>query len=73
MRTDYIGCFRVPDGYFGEKAIIHLCFDPQTLCCLEVHESGYFRSCIPPATTKDEAVWLIQNHPSCKNRFEVIK
>lgn len=73
MKTDYIGVFQVPDGYFGEKAIIHLCFDPQTHHCLEVHVLGFFRSCIPPATNKEEVVWLMQNHPACKNRFKQSK
>lgn len=72
MKTEYIGVFQVPDGYFGEKAIIHLCFDKQTFCTLEVHETGYFRSCIPPATTKEEVIWLMQNHPVCKGRYKAV-
>ena len=30
------------------------------------------RSCIPPATNKEEVIWLMQNYPSCKNRFKNI-
>lgn len=70
MKTEYIGSFQVPNGYFGENVIIYLCFDPKTHCCLEVHATGYFRSCVPPATTKEEVKWLMKNHPSCKDRFE---
>lgn len=70
MRTEYIGAYQVPDGYFGDDAIVHLCFDPQTNYCLEVCATGCFRSCVPPTTTKYGAEWLIQNHPTCKGRFK---
>lgn len=69
MKTEYIGAFVVPDGYFGDKALIHLCFDQRTLCCIEVHATGFFRSVIPLATTKDEVMWLMGNHPACKGRY----
>ena len=55
MKTEYIGAFQVPDGYFGDNAIVYLCFDPQKHCCLEINNTGYFRSCIPPAITREEA------------------
>lgn len=71
MKTEYIGVFQVPDRYFGDIAIVHLCFDPQTHCCLEVNDTGYFRSCVPSAMTREEAEWLMQNHPTCKGRFKV--
>lgn len=70
MKTQYIGPYQVPDGYFGENTIIHLCFDPKTCCCIEVHPSGYFRSCVPPALNSHEVRWLISNHPACNARIK---
>ena len=72
MKTEYIGAFQVPDGYFGEKAIVHLCFDLHTFCTIEVRETGYFRSCIPQATTKEEVEWLMKNNPTCKGRYKSV-
>ena len=72
MKTYYIGAYEVPDGYFGEKAIIHLVFDEQTTCCYEVSQEGYFRSQIPPALTVDEVTWLLNNRPQEKRRYKRI-
>ena len=70
MKTSYIGCYQVPDGYFGDKAIIHLCYDNQTHHTIEVAVEGYFNSIIPCATSIEEAIWLMENYPTCKGRYK---
>lgn len=67
MKTEYIGCVYVPDGYFGETKMIHLCYDPESLKTLAVWPGGYYTSEVPPAVDSSEASWLISFHPACKN------
>ena len=61
--TQYIGAFSVPDGYFGNRAIVHLVLDGHKL--LHVTSYGYHGFPFLQADIQDinEALWLINNHP----------
>ena len=73
MRTEYLGCYSVPDGYFGDRAICHFCFDPETGRTLAVHLFGFHASEVPPAVSAVEARWLITYHPICKGRIKEVQ
>jgi len=53
----------VPDGYLGERCLCEFAFDSESGRTLTVCSSGFFRTPIPDAMDKAEALWLLQNHP----------
>lgn len=71
MRTEYIGIIDTPSGYFGDTEPAHLCYDPETLKTYSVYPFGWHTSEIPPAISKEEVVWLINNHPILTGRFSL--
>ena len=66
MKTDYLQTMDVPDGYFGERSILHLCYDPESLTTLAVTPQGYFRVGTL-AASKEEAAWMLSHHPKFRN------
>lgn len=72
MRTEYIGGYYRPDGYFGAKCIAHLAYDLGTKDTFEVYTHGFHRSIIPPCDSVDEVLWMIRNHPVYKKHYRKI-
>jgi len=67
VKVEYIGSYTVPDGYFGNKAVVHLCFDPKSGKTLAAHPQGYYTTQIHTAVDAREVLWLLDHHPDCKN------
>lgn len=65
--TTFITSALVDDGYNGKVSKVFLVYDNGQV--LEVHESGYHKSCIPLASSLQEAQWLLDNHPGCRNHY----
>ena len=66
-RTQFIAIATVPDGYFGERAVVGLCYDPHSLKTIAVHRRGTYIAPVPLAIDANEVLWLIKNHPDCKH------
>jgi hypothetical protein len=73
MQTEHLGSVVVPNGYSGETCKLFLCYDPASQKTFAVHQGGFFTSGVPVAVDSKEAIWLIQNHPSCGNMREFSK
>lgn len=69
MKTCFIKQVTRPEGYNGASVLVNLVYDPETRDTIEVHPHGYHNSHIPPALSCDEVLWLIENHPSCRNFY----
>jgi hypothetical protein len=67
MTTTYLGQFRVIDGYNGDYAYPHFCFDQLTGYTYAVYPFGSHKTQVPKALSPQEALWLINNHPICQN------
>jgi hypothetical protein len=67
MRSEFLGTVSVPDGYFGDRKTGFAVYDPETLKTWMVFPFGYGSFSVPPATSSEEARWLINHHPECRN------
>lgn len=63
MKTQFVQSVEANDGYFGDKCILHLCYDPETKVTLAVTPVGYFRTEIHLCNDVEEVRHLIENHP----------
>lgn len=61
----------IPDGYFGDRAKVKFAF--MNGVTIAIAECGCFRYQTPQAIDRDEALWLLQHHPTsnAKNIREV--
>lgn len=72
MELQKIGTGQIPDGYFGDWATVDFLYDPSTGKTLAKHAHGIFRYHTPTAINIEEAIWLLQKHPTSKARFLTI-
>ena len=65
-----IGEGQIPDGYFGDWRTVEFLWDMKSGKTIVWAESvGYFIYQTPPAIDRQEAFWLLNNHPSSNARF----
>ena len=55
MKTEYIGAYKVRDGYNGHIINVFLVFDPDRRAVLEVTPCGYHLAALPPCFTTKQA------------------
>ena len=64
MQTIYLKSILVSDGYFGDKTMVHLCYDLESQKTLAITSYGYYNFGLPPAVDEQEAEWLLLHHPA---------
>ena len=69
MKTEYIGAYKVKDGYNGHTTNVFLVFDPDRCAVLEVTPCGYHLASVPKCIDEKEADWMVKNHPLARNRY----
>lgn len=57
----------VPEGYFGGLRVVTWLFDRATGDTFKDWGAGICRDHIPPASTPEESLWLLQNHPAARD------
>jgi len=70
MKSEFIGTYSVPDGYFGHRITARVVLVGKRL--VHVFPFGFHTSHIFPCdfSSADEAIWHINNHPEGKQYFE---
>ena len=55
----------IPDGYLDNNlTAVRFAFDEKSGATVVVSKCGCFRYQTPPAVDKEEALWLLKNHPA---------
>lgn len=72
-KTAYIATATAPDGYFGQRAVTFLVYDPETMLTYEVYPHGFHSSYVPMAIDEAEARWLLRHHPAAQRRYKDIE
>ena len=55
----------VSDGHFGDKALCEFGLKGNKI--VTVHSFGYYNAGLPDVVDTDEALWIINNHPSARH------
>ena len=71
QKAEYFATATIPDGYFGSTDSVSLSLMDGIILC--VSQYGFFRSPLPDAVDVNEAIWLLENHPSSHGYFKNIK
>jgi len=66
-----IGSGQIPDGYFGDWRTVAFFWDPRSGKTIVLSNVGYFTYQTPCSQSKEEAYWLLENHPSSNARFVI--
>lgn len=68
-------CGTVPNGWHPSGHVRHIrvgfAFDAESGKTLIVHADGFHNSVAPPALDRNEAFWLLKNHPACKRLYKI--
>ncbi len=69
-KTEFIGSYSVPDGYFGDRAIVYVVLDNYIL--VHVTPDGSHKSAFLPMNMShaENARWMIENHPNGKKYYK---
>ena len=57
---------RIVDGYFGKTRAVEFSFHAKSGQTVVTYEGGCYWSGLPSAVDTDEALWLLQHHPSSR-------
>lgn len=68
--TDYIGVFSIPDGYFGDRQLVHVLYDCESKLIMNVNKTSCFRSVFGMMVDVREAEWHIKNNPLGKKYYK---
>ena len=66
----YFAKGQIPDGYFGDWKTVDFYYHPSSGKTMAAHGMGsFFTYHTPPADSIQEAMWLLEHHPSSNVRY----
>jgi len=65
-KTEFVGSYSIPDGYFGDRVIVYVVLDNHKL--IHVTPNGTHKSAFLPMDILNinSAKWMIKNHSNGK-------
>jgi len=70
VKKNVFATCNIPDGYFGDRATVGVAMIKSRV--VFVGDCGYFQAPILNAIDQEEALWLLNNHPSAKNIKRIV-